>query len=135
MKPRAHLIFGLLTTGLLLGVAEDTQAQMTGTNVDEFRQIEQSPALNIAVTAAGLGLMGLELWWFMFSKPKAKADSFEASPKFTNGPSKEDAPPFAEIPKVPIAINLHAFYNGIEMADGVLIVEEHLYPRFSPSLG
>ncbi|MCW6038805.1 hypothetical protein K4A83_21400 [Spirulina subsalsa FACHB-351] len=35
-----------------------------------FEQIEQPLLLKLAVTAGGLGLIGLELWWFLF-KDKA----------------------------------------------------------------
>ncbi len=34
----------------------------------QFQHIEQPVALKVAVTAAGLALIGLELWWFRFSK-------------------------------------------------------------------
>ena len=37
----------------------------------EFRRIEQPLGLKAAVTLGGIGLIGLELWWFLFSKPKA----------------------------------------------------------------
>ncbi|MEO1183503.1 MAG: hypothetical protein AAFX46_01765 [Cyanobacteria bacterium J06636_27] len=39
-------------------------------NVD-FRRIEQPLGLKAAVTLGGISLIGLELWWFLFSKPKA----------------------------------------------------------------
>ncbi len=38
----------------------------------QFRTIEQPLSTKMAVTAGGLALIGLELWWFLFSKPKAK---------------------------------------------------------------
>lgn len=37
----------------------------------QFRRIEQPIGLKTAVTLGGIGLIGLELWWFLFSKPKA----------------------------------------------------------------
>ena len=58
MDKRTHLLLGLLTIGALMGSASSTQAQLTGTNASEFRTIEQSPALNMGVTTAGLGLLG-----------------------------------------------------------------------------
>lgn len=35
----------------------------------QFRHIEQPLALKISVTAGGIALIGLELWWFLLSKP------------------------------------------------------------------
>ncbi len=37
----------------------------------QFRRIEQPLGLKAAVTVGGIGLIGLELWWFLFSKSKA----------------------------------------------------------------
>ncbi|HEY9762678.1 MAG TPA: cupredoxin domain-containing protein [Trichocoleus sp.] len=37
-----------------------------------FQPIEQPLPIKLAVTAGGLGLMGLELWWFLFSRPQAR---------------------------------------------------------------
>lgn len=34
----------------------------------EFAKIEQPLALKLAVTLGGVGLIGLELWWFLYSK-------------------------------------------------------------------
>lgn len=39
----------------------------------QFPRIHQPLALKVAVTLGGLGLIGLELWWFLFSKTKAQA--------------------------------------------------------------
>lgn len=38
----------------------------------QFRRIEQPILLKVAVTISGLGLIGLELWWFLLSKTKAQ---------------------------------------------------------------
>lgn len=38
----------------------------------QFRRIEQPLSNKVAVTLGGLGLMGLELWWFLLSKPKSQ---------------------------------------------------------------
>ena len=35
-----------------------------------FRRIEQPLGLKTAVTLGGIGLIWLELWWFIFSKSK-----------------------------------------------------------------
>lgn len=38
----------------------------------QFQRIEQPLNNKIAVTLGGLGLIGLELWWFLQSKPKSQ---------------------------------------------------------------
>nr|WP_275994412.1 cupredoxin domain-containing protein [Argonema antarcticum] len=38
----------------------------------QFRHIEQPLSNKVLVTLGGLGLIGLELWWFLLSKPKSK---------------------------------------------------------------
>ncbi|HLO50793.1 MAG TPA: cupredoxin domain-containing protein [Kamptonema sp.] len=38
----------------------------------QFQQIEQPLANKILVTFGGIGLIGLELWWFLLSKPKSQ---------------------------------------------------------------
>lgn len=38
----------------------------------QFRRIEQPLSNKVAVTMGGLGLIGLELWWLLFSKPKSQ---------------------------------------------------------------
>ncbi|QSJ14665.1 cupredoxin domain-containing protein [Nostoc sp. UHCC 0702] len=43
-----------------------SQTQQTS----QFQPIEQPLSNKVAVTLAGLGLIGLELWWFLLSKPK-----------------------------------------------------------------
>ena len=72
-------IFGTLTgLGLLLGTAGGTVAQMPtempghSSSPEEFRRLEQPLGLKIGVTAGGLALIGLELWWFLLSKPKSQ---------------------------------------------------------------
>ena len=38
----------------------------------QFQKIEQPISLKLAVALGGLGLIGAELWWFMFSKTKSQ---------------------------------------------------------------
>ena len=38
----------------------------------QFRRIEQPLVNKVAVTLGGLGLIGLELWWFLLSNPKSR---------------------------------------------------------------
>lgn len=42
----------------------------TGEPTGKFQKIEQPKSLKILVALAGLGLIGLELWWFMFKGKK-----------------------------------------------------------------
>ncbi|NJK36879.1 MAG: cupredoxin domain-containing protein [Oscillatoriales cyanobacterium RM2_1_1] len=41
----------------------------------QFQRIEQPIWIKGAITLAGLGLLGLELWWFLGSKPQSKKAS------------------------------------------------------------
>ena len=66
------LLSGLLSTSLLLGGAHTAQAQISQADTGDFRRINQPLGLKVGVTAVGLGLTGLELWWFLFSKTKAQ---------------------------------------------------------------
>lgn len=69
------------------GQAEQPQA-MSGTMEHQatpdttdpgFQRIEQPLSLRLAVTAGGLGLIGLELWWFLFSRPQARRANLAGS--------------------------------------------------------
>ena len=42
------------------------------TSTPEFQKIEQPLGVKLGVTAAGVGLIGLELWWFLGSKPRSQ---------------------------------------------------------------
>ena len=71
-------IIGSITLGLLLSVSSsNAMAQMAHEEMQpaepgEFQRIDQPLWLKGAVTTGGLGLMGLELWWFLVSKPKSR---------------------------------------------------------------
>jgi plastocyanin domain-containing protein len=47
----------------------------------QFQQIEQPFATKAIVTIAGIGLMGLELWWFLGNKPQAKPEPDKPAPE------------------------------------------------------
>jgi plastocyanin domain-containing protein len=53
------------------GPAVSMSSEHSSTN-PQFRPIDQPLALKAIVTLGGLGLIGLELWWFLFSQPKAQ---------------------------------------------------------------
>ena len=69
-----------LIAGLAIGLtAHEAEAQMPPQmneqpveQTGQFRKIEQPLSHKLAVTIGGLGLIGLELWWFLLSKPKSR---------------------------------------------------------------
>jgi plastocyanin domain-containing protein len=84
MFKQSAMIGSLTAFGILLGVASGgafaqtphdehltEQTEQTG----EFQRIDQPLWLKGAVTVGGLGLIGLELWWFLLSKPKSRKAS------------------------------------------------------------
>ena len=51
----------------------DNRNMQTGTDKPtQFKAINQPLINKILVTVGGMGLIGAELWWFLFSKPKSK---------------------------------------------------------------
>ena len=92
MLSKKIIFSNVVALGFLLGISSGVAvAQMpmemphstTEKNV-QFRQINQPLGLKMGVTLGGLGLIGLELWWFMFSKTKAKkADSNQGIQEMT----------------------------------------------------
>lgn len=72
---RKFAIATSITIGIVCGTASIAAAQMHSmppTAAEEFHRIEQPLNHKIAVTLAGIGLIGLELWWFLLSKPKSR---------------------------------------------------------------
>lgn len=73
MKSNQVILTSLLSLGLILGNVQLSQAQMDMTQSDhQFSQIEQPLSLKLLVTLGGLGLIGAEVWWFLFSKNPSK---------------------------------------------------------------
>ncbi len=81
MVNKTALVSSLASLGIALGIASgqavaqmsDEQMQHFKTEqTDQFRRIEQPLRLKSVVTVGGLGLIGLELWWFLLSKPKSQ---------------------------------------------------------------
>lgn len=70
---RSCLISGFLPTGLLLLSASVAQASLVDVDTDSFRRVDQSLGVKAAVTTAGIGLIGLELWWFLWHKTQASS--------------------------------------------------------------
>lgn len=64
---------GLILTPASVSVAQTQPDQMQPTEpAATFRHIDQPLWLKGAVTAGGIGLIGIELWWFLFSKSKSR---------------------------------------------------------------
>lgn len=64
-------ILASLAVGLLLGITSNLAlAEMPTSSSKEaqFQSIEQPLGLKVGVTVGGIALIGLELWWFLFSK-------------------------------------------------------------------
>lgn len=79
------LAFGVATTAILTESFASAQMphnmeEMNSpqTEQTEFRRIEQPIDRKVAVTLGGLGLIGLELWWFLLSKPKSRKATAQA---------------------------------------------------------
>ena len=63
----------LLTSGV--AVAQMPPGEMPLSETEEnvrFRRIEQPLGLKVGVTAGGIAMIGLELWWFLWSKTKSQ---------------------------------------------------------------
>ncbi|MBW4510325.1 MAG: hypothetical protein KME64_27975 [Scytonematopsis contorta HA4267-MV1] len=65
------LLFGVATNRTVAQIPHETHNYVTS-QTSEFRRIEQPLWVKGAVTASGLGLIALEIWWFLFSKPQSK---------------------------------------------------------------
>lgn len=62
----------LISLGFLFGITSNSIAvempAHRAEQVSQFHKIEQPLELKLAVTLSGLGLIGLELWWFLGSQ-------------------------------------------------------------------
>lgn len=76
MINKTAILGSIASLGLVLGlVSTEAVAQMPhemSEQTGQFRRIEQPLENRVIVTLGGLGLIGLELWWFLFSKPKSR---------------------------------------------------------------
>ncbi|HBE47784.1 MAG TPA: hypothetical protein DDW76_02950 [Cyanobacteria bacterium UBA11369] len=62
----------LASLGLLFGVAANQAVAAENAEITQFQRIEQPLWVKGAVTAGGLALIGLEIWWFILSKSKSQ---------------------------------------------------------------
>ncbi|MEG5021464.1 hypothetical protein QUB36_10095 [Microcoleus sp. AT8-B1] len=80
MSGKTTIIGTIASLGVVLGmlsgegIAQNThETHPTQTQQrSQFHRIEQPLSNKILVTLAGLGLISLELWWFLLSKPKSQ---------------------------------------------------------------
>ncbi|MEG3859718.1 hypothetical protein [Microcoleus sp. herbarium12] len=76
MLNQHQVVASLAGLGIILGSASGVGANQISVHpansTAQFRQIEQPLSVKIGVTAGGLSLIGLELWWFLLSKHPAK---------------------------------------------------------------
>ena len=64
---------GMIVSTATVSIAQMQPEQMQPTQISAtFRRIDQPLWLKGAVTAGGIGLIGSELWWFLFSKFKSR---------------------------------------------------------------
>ena len=69
------VVLGFLFLTPNAGLAQKMEVEMpvsAGEQTSQFQKIEQPLSLKLAVALGGLGLIGAELWWFMFSKTKSQ---------------------------------------------------------------
>jgi plastocyanin domain-containing protein len=75
MISQTGIVSGLVSLSLLLGAISSTAQMPHQTHPSaqpEESRLEQPLWLKGAVAVGGFGLIGLELWWFLFSKPKSR---------------------------------------------------------------
>ena len=65
------LLIGLTPSGAIAQNLREHNQSDTTIQTKEFQRIEQPLSNKILVTVGGLSLIGLELWWFLWSKPKS----------------------------------------------------------------
>ncbi len=78
----------LASVGIAIGMASGVQAAKMSIepshSTTQFQTIEQPLGLKVGVTLGGLTLIGLELWWFLFSKAKGQqAESIQGIQELT----------------------------------------------------
>ena len=76
--------FLALTPNTVLAQMEVEMPVSAGEQTSQFQKIEQPLSLKLAVAVGGLGLIGAELWWFMFSH----ANSQHLKPSLSDRVSK-----------------------------------------------
>jgi plastocyanin domain-containing protein len=65
--------FGFLLGAISGAIAAEPHHDGSMRESSQFQRIEQPLSNKVAVTLGGLGLISLELWWFLFSKPRFRS--------------------------------------------------------------
>jgi plastocyanin domain-containing protein len=67
-------LLGAISGSIAAGIPEPSMNSMphSGGNLGQFQPIEQPLRNKVMVTVGGLGLIGLELWWFLLNKPHSR---------------------------------------------------------------
>ena len=66
-------LFGAISGAIASEKMPDDHNMQTETSKPtQFKAIDQPLTNKILVTVVGAGLIGVELWWFLLSKPKSK---------------------------------------------------------------
>jgi plastocyanin domain-containing protein len=96
LNTRTKIISSIASLGIVLGiVSSEGIAQTTHEThpnptekISQFHRIEQPLSNKILVTFSGVGLITLELWWFLLSQPKSQKaiTASEESKKYSNRP-------------------------------------------------
>jgi plastocyanin domain-containing protein len=63
-------LLGAISGAIAAEMPEMAPTSSMGQTEKEFERIEQPLENKAAITLGGLGFIGLELWWFLFSKPQ-----------------------------------------------------------------
>ena len=65
------VVFSIASGEAVAQKSHQTHSSAT-VQTNQFQRIDQPLENKIAVTLGGLGLIGLQLWWFLLSKPKSQ---------------------------------------------------------------
>ncbi|MCW6050946.1 cupredoxin domain-containing protein [Microcoleus sp. A2-C5] len=88
MFSQRQILGSIGSLGIIVGMAFGVQASQmpfkNSTSTTQFRPIQQPFGLKVGVTLGGLALIGLELWWFLFSKTQGQqAESIQGIQELT----------------------------------------------------
>lgn len=67
-----NFLFATTSGAFAIEMPTNNNAELHSSQSLQFRYIEQPLGHKVAVTLSGLGLIGLEVWWFLLSKPKSQ---------------------------------------------------------------
>lgn len=65
-------LVGVISGAIPSAFTAPSYTERSTQNTTQFQRIKQPLENNLAVTLGGIGLISVELWWFLFSKPKTQ---------------------------------------------------------------